>query len=272
MASGTVLDAVTAESQSTVVYTIVDGNQDDCFFLNPNSGVVSTTRVVDYEQHQFFNLSILASNIVGATAIAHMLVHVADENDNRPQFNDSAFYGNVSESADPGSMVLTREGTPLVIQATDADSGENSLLEFAIVEEEIKKYFSVDINTGAVRTVSSLDHETTSVFNFTVQVHDRGSPHLSARAPARVVIYITDINDTPPRFTEHTYEARVLLPTYHDVTVATVKAVDPDSVNNMPLTYSIIGGNQGNVFAINPQSGVLHVERVNNIHHRSVIS
>ena len=267
---GTVLDAVMAESQSTVVYTIIDGNHDNCFFLNPNSGVVSTTRIVDYEQHQFFNLTILASNIVGATATAHMLVHVSDKNDNRPQFPALAFFGNISESAEPGSMVLTVEGSPLVIQASDADSGENSLLEYEIVEAEASQSFTIDANTGAIKTLSSLDHETTSVFNFTVQVHDRGNPRHSAQAPARVIIFIADINDTPPRFTEHTYEARVLLPTYHDVSVVTVQAIDLDTVNNMALTYSIVGGNLDNIFAINPQSGVLHVERVQNIRDRYV--
>ena len=268
VAVDTVLNAVVAESQSTVVYTIIDGNHDNCFFLNPNSGVVSTIKIVDYEQHPFFNLTILASNIVSATATAHMLVHVSDENDNRPEFPALAFFGNISESAEPGSMVLTREGSPLVIQASDADSGENSLLEYQIVEAEASRYFTIDANTGAIKILSSLDHEVTPRFNFTVQVHDRGNPRHSARVPARVIIFVADINDTPPRFSEHTYEAKVLLPTYHDVSVVTVEASDPDTVNNMALTYSIVGGNLGNVFAINPQSGVLHVERVQNIQER----
>lgn len=263
--AGTVVEAVTAQSQSTIVYTIVAGNEDNCFFLNPNSGVLVTTMPIDYEKRQFFNITILASNIVGATTTASMLIHIDDENDNQPQFLTSAFYGNITESAEPGSMVHTDQGSPLVIQAIDVDSGENSLLEYEIVETEAQRFFRVDRSTGAVQTVASLDHELTPKLNFSVQVHDRGNPQLSTRAPTRVFITVGDINDTPPRFTEHAYMAKVLLPTYQDVSVVTVEAVDPDTVNSKPLTYSIVDGNQGNVFAINPQNGVLHVEHVNNI-------
>ena len=267
---GTVLGAVTAISQSTLVYTIGQGNHDDCFFLNPSSGVLTTSRVIDYEQHRFFNLTVQATNIIGASATMHVLVHITDENDNLPLFFSPVFYGNVSESAEPGSIVLTTEGLPLVVRATDADSGPNSLLQFDIIEQEVKQFFVIDANTGAIRTVASLDHETRSQFNFTVQVQDRGTPRLTAQSPAEVVIFVSDINDTPPRFTEHTYQASVLLPTYIDVTVVKVEAVDPDTNNDMTLTYSIVDGNEGNIFGINPQSGVLHVEQAESIQPRSV--
>ncbi|KAK7449354.1 hypothetical protein BaRGS_00040023, partial [Batillaria attramentaria] len=268
MAAGTVLEAIVADSQSTVVYMITAGNEADLFFINPNSGVVSTKEVIDFEQHQFFNLTVCATNIVGASTTANMIIHIGDENDNEPEFQAATFFGNVSESADPGSMVLTKEGSPLVIQASDADSGDNSLLEYEIVDQDARKYFSIDSTTGAVHTLASLDHETVSSFNFTVQVRDRGNPRRSSRLPAQVMVSVTDINDTPPRFTEHTYKATVLLPTYHDVSVIKVKATDPDTVNSEPLTYSIVGGNHGKVFAINPQSGEIQVEQVEDIRGR----
>lgn len=267
MPKGTVLHAIQAESQSTVVYTVADGNDSGCFFLNPNSGVLSTVKVIDYEEHQFFNLTILATNIVGATSTAFILVHIGDENDNRPVFQASTFYGNITESANAGSVVLDALGSPLVIKAQDADSGENSLLEYEILDQEARRYFTIDASTGAIKTAASLDHETIAVFNFSVQVRDRGTPQLSASYPVQVIIYITDVNDVPPRFTESTYRAKVLLPTYKDVSVVKVQATDPDTVNKY-LIYSIAGGNQGGVFAINPQSGALHVEQTDNLQDR----
>ncbi|XP_076446580.1 protocadherin Fat 1-like isoform X2 [Babylonia areolata] len=266
--AGTVLDAVRADCQSTVVYTLMEGNTDDSFFLNPNSGVLSTTQAIDYEQHQFFNLTVLASNIVGATAVARVMVHVSDENDNHPQFTALRFYGNISEAAEAGSMVLSPDGLPLVIQALDADSGNNALLDYEILEAEARKFFMVDVNTGAVQSSAVLDHEKQAQYNFTVQVHDRGSPRLSAQAPAKVVVSVMDVNDNPPRFSQPSYTARVVLPTYHDVTVLKVEATDPDTVSTKALTYSIVGGNEGNMFAINPQSGVLHVEQTKDMQER----
>ncbi|XP_076467657.1 protocadherin Fat 1-like [Babylonia areolata] len=265
---GTVLGAVTAVSQSTVVYTIVDGNDDNFFFLNPNSGVVTTTTVIDYEQHHSFNLTIQASNIVGATSMTSMLVHVSDENDNAPEFLNLIFFGNISEAAEPGTVVLNEKGMPLVIEAYDADSEENALLEFEIVKKDAGQYFSVDVTTGAVRSLASLDHETTSLFNFTVQVRDRGNPQFTAHIPAQVIISVDDINDTPPHFTSHVYMAKVLLPTFRDVSVLTMEATDPDTVNPMPLIYSIIKGNEGGVFSLNPQNGLLSVKETCNIQSR----
>lgn len=257
---GTVVDAVHAESQSTVVYSITEGNENGCFFINPNSGVISTLRVIDFEVNQFYNLTIMAANIIGATSTAHMLIHIGDKNDNHPVFRAECFYGNISEAAEPGSMVLDAKGLPLVIQAMDADSGQNSQLQYEILDVEVRRYFSVDVNTGAIQTRLSLDHETTASFNFTVQVRDQGTPQLYSQTPARVVIFVADINDVPPRFTENNYQAKVLLPTYCDVTVLQVNAIDPDTVNTKALTFSIVGGNQGGIFAINPQSGQLHVK------------
>jgi protocadherin Fat 1/2/3 len=243
-----------------VVYTIISGNTDNSFFLNPNSGVLSTNDRLDYEKQSVFNLTVLATNMVGATASLNMLVHVRDVNDNPPIFAAQTFNGSVSEGSEVGTMVMNAQGRPLVVGATDADSGDNARLDYRIVEPEARKYFAIDSTTGALRTAAALDHETTPTVRFSVQVTDQGRPPLSARNLAVVTVNITDVNDTPPRFTKHAYLARILLPTYKGVSVVTVEAVDPDTVNPMALTYSIVDGNHGGVFGINPQNGQVYVD------------
>jgi hypothetical protein len=50
------------------------------------------------------------------------------------------------------------------------------------------------------------------------------------------------------------------LPTFNGVPVAKVEAIDPDQgLEDSTLTYSIMGGNQQNLFKIHPQTGLVQV-------------
>ena len=79
---------------------------------------------------------------------------------------------------------------PLVIEATDKDSGINALLVYEILEAEAKTFFAIDESTGALRTMVSLDFETKQRFEFEVRVSDRGLPRLTADSTTKVSIIL----------------------------------------------------------------------------------
>ena len=253
--------AVRATSRSSVVYDITRGDEGNLFNINPNSGVVSTNVVFDYEEYSFFNLTVRATNMVGAFTETIVMVHLVDENDNQPVFTQAAYIGNISEASLAGSVVLDYNNTPLVVKATDADTNLNSLLVYEIVERASRDLFSIDANTGAIRTRSNLDHEVAAQYEFTVQVMDMGTPRQSAEIPAKVTINIMDLNDSPPRFNKEIYPVTLLLPTYEDVVVTTVKAVDNDSMANSQLTYSIKNGNLAGHFKMNAENGEIYIAK-----------
>ncbi|KAK9754792.1 Cadherin domain [Popillia japonica] len=122
-----------------------------------------------------------------------------------------------------------------------------------------KRYFRIDSNTGAIRTIRPLDHETFDKFSFHVTVSDLGNPKLSSETTARVDIIVTDVNDCTPRFEHSIYNVTVLLPTYKNVAVMQLNATDLDSVESGALKYSILEGNKMKVFAIDPSSGLITV-------------
>ncbi|GFR97028.1 fat cadherin, partial [Elysia marginata] len=224
---------------------------------------------------QFFNLTITASSIVSAESTVSVLIHILDINDNAPEFSSSTYTGSVSEAALRGSMVLTDDGatgTPLVITASDRDSGVNAHLYYEISEPDARQYFAIDPNTGAIRILASLDYETKKEYSFPVQVHDKGEPQLQAYNSVSVTVHVTDVNDCPPRFDQNTYEALLLLPTYPQVHLLTVNAVDLDSdtANDKPLRYSLATGNEERVFSLDEETGVLAVKndqpRANSYH------
>lgn len=264
---GAFVAVVSAVSQSSVIYEIIRGDPDNMFTVNPNSGVVSTSKVLDFESSSFFNLTVKGTNMLDSYGITTLLVHVIDENDNRPVFTQKQYIGNVSEAATVGSVVLDNNNAPLVVKAVDADTNLNALLVYHIVELESREMFAIDTTTGAIRTKVTLDHEAVPMHEFTVQVSDMGQPQQSAETAAKVTIHIADINDSPPVFDEQLYEAKLLLPTYEDVAVVAVKASDKDSGVNSKLVYTISGGDEERFFKINRDNGLITVRTPNRLRH-----
>ena len=85
---------------------------------------------------------------------------------------------------------------------------------------------------------------------------------------------MVNINDSPPRFSQDSYEAVLLLPTYKGVEVLRVEASDPDltpdpgrgtpgtSRNSTQLVFSLTDGGLEN-FAVDPATGVVTVTNGN---------
>uniref|UniRef100_A0A4W5PG36 FAT atypical cadherin 1 n=1 Tax=Hucho hucho TaxID=62062 RepID=A0A4W5PG36_9TELE len=256
---GSLVTLVSASSHSSVLYQIREGNVNNAFDINPTSGFVVTQRLLDYESVSSYRLTVQATNMAEMMNYVTVLIHLRDENDNSPVFTQTEFRGVVSESAPVNSMVLTNGKSPLVIQATDADSDLNGRLVYQIVEPYALDYFAIDSSTGAIRTVTGLDYEQRSEFNFTVQVHDSGRPQLFSEIIANVNIHITDVNDCPPTFSQDVFETSVIVPTYSGVKVISINATDLDSGAGSKLLFSISDGNIGGQFMIDPKSGVISV-------------
>ncbi|KAL7983248.1 hypothetical protein Chor_000124 [Crotalus horridus] len=256
---GTSVVQVSAISQSTLVYEVKDGNIDGAFVINPYSGVITSQRSLDYEHTSSYQLTVQATNMAGMASNATVNIQIVDENDNSPVFLFSQYLGSISEAAPVNSIVRSVGNHPLVIRATDADSNQNALLVYQIVESTAKNYFTVDSSTGAIRTIADLDHETIAHFYFHVHVRDSGNPQLTAESPVEVTIDVTDVNDNPPVFSQAMFETILLLPTYVGVEVLQVKAVDPDLGVPSELAYSLIEGNT-EYFLIDSISGVLTIK------------
>ncbi|XP_050832385.1 protocadherin Fat 3 [Serinus canaria] len=256
---GTSVISLSAISQSTLVYEVKDGNADGVFTINPYSGVITSQKALDYERASSYQLIVQATNMAGMASNATVNIQIVDENDNPPVFLFSQYSGSISEAAPVNSVVRSANNSPLVIRATDADSNQNALLVYQIVESTAKKYFTVDSSTGAIRTIANLDHETIAHFHFHVHVRDSGNPQLTAESPVEVTIEVTDVNDNPPVFSQAVFETVLLLPTYIGVEVLKVKASDPDSEIPPELTFSIIEGNMDH-FLIDSSTGVLTIK------------
>lgn len=250
---------VKADSQSSVNYEIIKGNDNATFSVNPNSGVVYLKGRMDYETLDLYKLTVLATNNVGKFDMTSVWIHVLDANDNEPYFTKTFYTGSLSENSLPESLVLGIDGKPLVITTRDDDTNENAQLVFEIVGDEAKEFFTISKGTGALKSKVSIDREKFSRFEFLVHVTDSGNPQLHALEPARVVINITDVNDNSPTFSHPEFQADILLPTAFDVEVITMTATDTDLGGNAKIVYTIKDGNKDGKFKIDRNTGTIYV-------------
>nr|XP_024659800.1 protocadherin Fat 3 [Maylandia zebra] len=266
--TGTYVITVSALSRSALIYDITRGNEERCFFINHHTGVITTRKPLDFEQTTSYFLVVRALSMAGVEASTSVIIQVVDVNDSPPVFQQIRYVGVVSEAAPINSVVLAEDGNPLVIQATDKDRNHNALLVFEIIGETARMFFSVDSGTGSIRTIASLDYETFCEFVFRVHVRDSGQPPRDADSPAEVLIKVININDSPPKFSQDTYETILLLPTYMGVEVLKVKALDPDITSDPTLNpdksitpqllYSLVDSNV-EFFSVEPYTGLVTV-------------
>ncbi|TSX58272.1 Protocadherin Fat 3 [Bagarius yarrelli] len=255
--AGAFVTSITAISPSELMYNIVQGNIDKTFRINHYTGVIITQKCLDFETTASYILVIQAINMAGNFSTTTLTVQVVDRNDNPPVFQKLYYSGSISEAAPINSVVLGEDGRPLVIQANDSDRNQNSLLAFHIVEDMAKQFFTIDAGTGSIRNMATVDFEAISEFYFHVLVSDSGSPELTSESPAKVLINVQNINDSPPRFSQSAYDAVVLLPTYSGIEVLRVEASDPD-MGIRPLYY--FADNNLEPFALDPSTGILTVK------------
>lgn len=99
-------------------------------------------------------------------------------------------------------------------------------------------YFTVDPDTGAIRTSLPLDHEAQSSLDLEVQARSGNPP---AFGQTRVHITIADVNDNPPVVLPSSSES-LLLPEHTEIGTAVyrVQAEDRDSGGNGQLTFDLL--------------------------------
>ena len=120
-------------------------------------------------------------------------------------------------------------------------------------QSDLSTWFLLDSVTGVIRTNVSLDYEHTSSYRFTVVAKDAGVPSL--RDKAQVLVNVLDVNDNRPYFAITNYSITVTESSQINREVFKAVAVDKDSGLNAALRYSLLSGDAGNTFTIDPITG-----------------
>ncbi|NXS63367.1 CAD23 protein, partial [Brachypteracias leptosomus] len=232
-------------------YFITGGNQDGKFSVGFRDGVVRTVVSLDRETVASYTLILEAidNGPTGnrRTGTATIYVTVLDVNDNRPIFLQSSYEVSVPEDIPAASSI---------VKATDADEGVNGRVWYRIVKGNEHNHFRINPSTGLVmRGVRHLDREQNSSHVLEVEAYNTEQGPM--RSSVRVIIYVEDVNDEVPVFTQRQYNRLGLRETAGiGTSVAVVRATDRDTGNGGLVNYKILSGAEGK-FEIDESTGLI---------------
>ena len=232
-----------------IIYNITGGNELGHFSINADNGTLSVSlgAVLDVDSVDLYNLTMMAVDGGGLKDTATVIVSIVDSNDNQPQIlAPHSFQLTISEDTPLGFVILES------INATDADTGINADIQFLITSGDITNSFLINELSGEILVSSPLDRERGEIVNLTIAARDRGIP--PQQDTFNIVIYLLDVNDFVPSFSQTSYELSINEGSIIGARVGQIEAVDNDQGPNGTVTYRILEGAEGK-FAIDSQTG-----------------
>ncbi|KXJ79852.1 hypothetical protein RP20_CCG027757 [Aedes albopictus] len=269
-----------------VVYKIVSGNDDERFFIDPDSGFVklakpfSSNFIADNSKNSItgrYNLVISATDQgVPRSKAARITIQVVIQNtsNNPPRFLESVYHINITENVPTGSFVVR-------VSAKSYNDNGNANLTYEIPKGVGDDHFMVDSVRGIVTTRGTFDRESKDMYTVPIYVTEQNrfksaasgtSKDMSQFDVATLVVRITDVNDHAPEFLPGSCYPLAVPENSELSVIHTVVASDADEGLNGEITYSISGGNIGNKFSIDMNTGALTARPLDReIHARYVL-
>uniref|UniRef100_A0A674HP46 Cadherin domain-containing protein n=1 Tax=Taeniopygia guttata TaxID=59729 RepID=A0A674HP46_TAEGU len=191
-------------------------------------------RALDREKKSSFELVLMAvdGGDPARSGTVQVLINVTDLNDNPPVFSKGVYEARVAENLPAGSLVLR-------VRATDADAGSNGRVSYSFsnVPGIISALFTVDSESGEIRTAGPLDFEEKNIYIFSLEAKDGGG----LVSHSKVQIHITDENDNAPEITLLSVSSPVPEDAPTGTVVALLNVNDPDSGENGQVSCELSG-------------------------------
>jgi protocadherin Fat 4 len=231
-------------------YSIIGGNVDQAFKVDPQSGQVETARKLDREKTPTYSIIVGAidTGIPPQTGTTMVKIQLSDINDNGPTFDETSLIGYVSENEPAGTSIMT-------LSAKDPDLPPNGApFTYYLIGGKHKALVTIEKHLGLMKTTRSIDREVTPQLEVTIEVEDNGKPKM--RSQHKVLINVLDQNDSPslPRIAHvvvYTYNGKIQIGK-----IADVHPNDPDSSGDYKC--KLISAVKGGALSI-PNACNLHI-------------
>ncbi|KAM3664871.1 protocadherin gamma-B5-like [Ammospiza maritima maritima] len=199
-----------------------------------NQPVLVLETALDREKQSSFDLVLTAvdSGEPARSGTVQVRINVTDLNDNAPVFSKGVYEARVAENLPAGSLVLR-------VRAADADAGTNGRVSYSFsnIHGTITSLFTVDSESGEVRTAGPLDFEEKSKYIFGLEAKDGGG----LLSHCKVQIDIIDENDNAPEITVLSLTSAVPEDAPIGTVVALLNVDDPDSGENGQVSCELSG-------------------------------
>lgn len=217
-------------------YSIIDGDGFGIFTITTDKdtreGVIILKKPLNYEKKKVYTVMIEGENThidprfwnMGPFKDTATLKIIVGDVDEPPVFSLPYYVMDVYENSKPGSMVGA-------VTAQDPDSAKSLVRYFIEHAEEAEGYFSIDPNSGVIKTTKELDREDALWHNMTVIASEHDSPSQITQVP--VTIQVLDFNDNAPEIVKD-YDTILCENAKPGQVIETVSATDKDDFANGP--------------------------------------
>uniref|UniRef100_A0A8C8FSQ8 Protocadherin-15 n=1 Tax=Oncorhynchus tshawytscha TaxID=74940 RepID=A0A8C8FSQ8_ONCTS len=244
-----------ADLDSNITFRIRTQEARQLFAVNPVTGELSVLQTLDFEtlaasDHTYtFVVEALDNEESMPPGLATVTVKIMDMNDYSPVFSQVVYRGMVAPNAVKGTVVATVQAEDLDPPGTPASRVRYRL---DLNEEPYSgSIFDVDEVTGSVITRVNLNEEPNLVFSLVIVAYDDGEP----MKVNKTLVVITVLQPSIiPVFTQEEYR---FPPVSEKAKVGKLVGVILAAAVNQTIVYSIAEGNEGGVFRLNNNTGVI---------------
>uniref|UniRef100_A0A673CRK0 Cadherin-10 n=1 Tax=Sphaeramia orbicularis TaxID=375764 RepID=A0A673CRK0_9TELE len=249
------------KGDGNVKYVLTGDGAGTLFLIDEKSGDIHATKRLDREEKAMYTLhaKVLDRNTnAELEPDTEFNIKIHDINDNAPRFAKEVYFASVPEMSEVGTSVVT-------VTATDADDqtyGNSAKLVYSILQGQ--PYFSVDSENGTIKTaLPGMDREVKENYQVVIQAKDMAGQMGGLSGTTTVSITLTDVNDSPPRFANHSFRVTAVESTEIGGAIGRIRADDPDIGRNAEMEYTIVGGHD--IFNIitdqTTQEGVIIIKK-----------
>ncbi|KAL0831734.1 hypothetical protein ABMA28_001276 [Loxostege sticticalis] len=239
-------------------YKIIEQSEPGVFTVDPNNGIIYPAKPV--AGNTTYHLTVYATDEAGHGIhfdTAKVDISVLSVNKHSPVFvhpPPEQRQLEIPENAAQADYLIT------TIKATDEDTGENGRVSYFLKVDNQNvgetQEFSLDRDSGELRTKTFLDREHKSEYQLVIVAVDNGTP-AQFESLRLLSVVLADDDDNAPRFPHalHQFSIKENLPA--GIIVGTVKATDKDSGEHGKVYYHILEGNQDGAFTLDRTQGII---------------
>ncbi len=238
-------------SEQFITYSIISGNEDGLFAINPNTGEITANNTITVATVKSYILSIKVAdnNSTPLSAIATITIQVIAK-DNSSDSGSSTYQNQVPSIVDQSFEINGIKKVNEKVGMVSASDPDQNQITYSIIGGNDDGLFSINPSTGEIHANKTIYTTIDQTVTLLIKVKDNATNSLSATATVYITLKAIRVNQRP-EISSQTFNIREEVKINN--IVGQIVANDPDEDQN--LTYSIIGGNEEGLFIIDANTG-----------------
>ncbi|XP_041440520.1 protocadherin Fat 3 isoform X2 [Xenopus laevis] len=252
-----------------ISYSIIDGNEDGKFFIDPKTGLVSSRKQFAAGSYDILTIKAIDNGRPQKSSTARLHIEWIKKPPPSPipLTFDEPFYNFTIMESDKvteivGVVTVQPSNIPLWF---DVEGGKHAREMFFILQTacghncsteggNTDSIFDIEKGVGTIVIAKPLDAELRSTYNMTIEVTDGTNI-----ASTQVFIKVLDNNDNGPEFSQPNYNAVISEDILADTEILHIKATDKDENHKLSyIIHSSIDPVSMKKFRIDASTGVLY--------------